>query len=150
MYGLLAVAVVLVLAGRDWSSRADAVDVKHLAGKTGDGYRITLGVVDGQLQNFDTVVRTDCTGGRTWKTRWYPADGNPVPFHQDGGHIHVVERTRRPELDPPFQSAFTMDGSLADDGAVARGRIDAHALWGRGDDSVACHGTTTFHATARD
>jgi hypothetical protein len=153
VYGLLAVAATLVIvASRDASSSSggDAAYVKHLVGRTAAGFPITLRVVDGKLQSFDTVVRTECTDGRIWRTRWYPADGILGPFHQDGRHVQVAERNNYPDLDPPSTSAFAMDGAFSDDGASVSGGIDARGSWGRGRRLVTCRGETTFHATAQD
>jgi len=144
------VCAALVLGAHDWSSGSDDGELTRLTGRTSDGFRIQMGVQDGKLKSFDTHARVRCPGGETRSWRWYPADGVPVRFHQDGGRFRVVERADRSAERPSAIFTNAMRGRLSGDGRFARGTIAAHAAWYRGRAAIDCSGLARFTARARD
>jgi hypothetical protein len=145
------VCTALVLGTHDWSSGSDGGDFTRLTGRTSDGFRIQMGVLDGKLQSFDTHVKVRCPGGETRQWRWYPADHVPVPFHQDRGRVRVFEQgTTTAPGGPSLTRASELRARIADDGRTVRGLIRPWAVWGRGTDSIACFGKARFSARAID
>ena len=139
-------AVALVLATREWGEK----EITDLHGRTSSGHAIRATVVDGKLNGFDTDVSVRCPEGETYDRRWYPSDGNPVPFHEKGSRFYGRERSDFPDRDPPITVVSVMRGELEDSGRVARGTINSRELWRYDSGTVTCRGRASFSARERD
>jgi hypothetical protein len=111
---------------------------------------IRVTVLHGQLAGFDTHVSVRCPEGESRDWRWWPYDGAPVPFHQDGSRVYVRELSQFPDQDPPVTLVSVVRGQLADSGSVARGRIRSRARWHTVAGPIACQGRASFSARERD
>ena len=138
-----------MLGTHDWASGADGPELTALTGRTSDGVRIQMEVLDGRLQSFDTHVKVHCLNGETRQWRWYPADGVPVPFHQVGRHFRVIERSSLTSR-TPVSYGNSMYGVLTEDGRTAYGTIWARVMWTLRHGVVDCQGTARFSVRARD
>jgi hypothetical protein len=71
-------------------SRA-AVSEPTLSGSTSQGQAIKLRVGGKRVTALDMRFRTRCSNGAIWFSRWWPADGAPVPFKNRGPAFDVRE-----------------------------------------------------------
>jgi len=69
-----------------------------LKGRTSQGRAITLQVSGDKVSALDMTFRAPCGDGRVWSPRWWPAEGAPVHFHNDGHRFHVRESGADVEL----------------------------------------------------
>jgi hypothetical protein len=106
-------------------------------------------VSDGRLSSFDTAVSVRCPDGETYHWRWWPGDGNPVPFHQNGSRFYVRERSEFRNEKPPVALLGVMRGELDESGQVARGTIRSHEVRYTRADAIMCEGNATFSARER-
>ena len=107
-----AVAAVLLLSRGDADSETPTV----VNGTTTQGKAFTLHFDgDGRATYFDTVLVTTCPNGDPWLLRWFPADGDPVPFRRDGSRLRVSERwTERYPSGVVGRRRYTLDAQLGE------------------------------------
>jgi hypothetical protein len=141
----------MVLGARGWWPFGEgSPEITDLHGRTSQGHAIRATLVDGKLNGFDTHVTVRCPEGESYDWRWYPSDGNPVPFHRNGSRFYVRERSDYPDRDPPIRLVSVMHGGLEDSGGIARGTIRSRELWRYRSGTVVCDGRASFSARERD
>jgi hypothetical protein len=103
--------------------QAQEVSAPQLAtarGHTAQGVAMTMRLDrPGHPVAFSTRLRARCTnpsrtGGWDWNWGWWPADGNPAPFHRDGRSLRVTQVVDHWFDDGVFgQIVFTMSAGAA-------------------------------------
>jgi hypothetical protein len=78
-----------------WHGRAPGDDfgdpTASLVGSTSQGEPISVSLAGVRPVAFSTHLRTSCPTGRHRGYDWWPAAGEPVPFHVDGSRLRVRE-----------------------------------------------------------
>ena len=126
-YGGALIAAVVLLTGR-----ASGGGVAYtLEGGTAQLESMRMDIDgDGDATFFDTEVRQTCTHGDEKLTRWFPADGDPVRFDQDGDDLRVEETWDREEGGVVQRGRATMKAKVAD--RRVTGTIRVVTEWSRG------------------
>jgi hypothetical protein len=95
-------------------------------GHTAQGVAMTMRFDrPGHPIGFSTRLRARCTnpsrtGSWDWSWGWWPADGNPAPFHRDGRALRVTQVVDRWFDDGVFgQIVFTMSAAASPHSAAA-------------------------------
>ena len=112
---------------------------------------MTLVFLDGELQSMSALGSFRCGSDDTWRDgRWTPTKGLPlVRFRQDDHRLIVRQHGSIPDVEPPVTVDYALRGELADDKEAANGTLGAQVVFGRGHDSMYCHGRVSFTASAR-
>jgi hypothetical protein len=137
VYGLLAVAAVLVLVVRVQPERE--ARWTHLAGKTSKGHKVRITLVDGRLTVMDVRPSGWCRPQSRWLSwQWHRVDGLGIVFDHAGSRFHIRERGREPRV----RWVADARGELRDDGDSARGTV--YTRWG--NENSTCEGRVRFSA----
>jgi hypothetical protein len=116
----------------------------------GQGIPITVRASRSGVRAFDMRFRTHCTGGQTWVSRWWPADGAPVPFRNRGRDFQVEETTPGTRADGTHSYIESwMIGRRSADGRSVSGQTRLTATFWRGGGRNVCDSGLVRFTVAR-